>query len=69
MYEGSLYIRVNTILNHIDTRVILLRYEGMWMLYRIEPNGIQKMYILKHPFPTCIKKRNILIIRAQVVLK
>ena len=36
----SLYTRViiwvNTILSHINTMPILLRYEGSWMIYRLE---------------------------------
>ena len=39
MFLFWVIIWVNTILNHIDTRAILPRYEGSIMVYN--PNGIE----------------------------
>ena len=44
---------VNTILNLIDTRVILRKYEDTCMVYR--PNAINNINTMKFPYPTGIK--------------
>jgi hypothetical protein len=56
---------MNTMLNHIDTRVILHRYEGSFMVYR--PKWNQKQKYPQYPYPTDIRKYEILIIDTQMV--
>ena len=48
-------IWVNVILNHVDTRMILLRYEGFCMVY-IDPNDIKNKNTVKYAYPIGIKK-------------
>ena len=47
-------IWVDNIMNHIDTRVILPRYEGLYIVYR--PKWYQKKNTIKYSYPTGIKK-------------
>jgi hypothetical protein len=67
----SLYTQIikwiKTILNHIDTRVILLKYESSCLVYRTEWSC--KQNAVKYLYPTCIKKCEILNIDTQVILK
>ena len=67
----SLYTQVihwvNTILKHIDTRVILLRYESSCMVYR--PEWYSKQKNCQIPIPILVKKYEILVIDIQMVLK
>ena len=58
---------VSTILNHIDTTAILPRYEGFCMVY--SSSGIKIINTVKHPYPTDIKKREILYHRNLVGIK
>ena len=66
-----LYIRViiwvNTILNHIDTRVILPRYENFGVICK--PKSYQKQNYRHIPIPIPVKKYEILIIDTQRVSK
>ena len=58
-------IWVNTIPDHIDTRMFCL---GMKTLaWYIDPNGIENKYTVKYPYPTGIKKCEILIIDTRMV--
>ena len=58
-------IWVSTIRNHIDTRTI---YLGMKVLaWYIDLNGIEKENNIKDPYPTGIKKCEILIIVTRMV--
>ena len=52
-------IRVNAILNHIHTRMIMLMYEGPFMVYKHE--CYQKRKTAKYPYPIGIKKGEIFI--------
>ena len=60
--RDSLYTRVifwvNTILNHIDTRAILPRYEGSCLVFR--PKWGRKQKYSQIPILTGIKKGEIL---------
>ena len=48
-------IRVNTILNHIDTRMIMPRYEGLFMVYK--PEWYQKRKYRQISIPYLISKK------------
>ena len=67
----SLYARViiwvNTILTHIDTRMLLPKYEGSCMAYR--PKWYQNKNAITYPYPTGIKNYEILIIETRTVSK
>lgn len=51
-------IWVNTIPSHIDTRAILSRYKGSYMLYEDDFQMVSKIYIytIKYPYPIGTKK-------------
>ena len=51
----QVFIWVNTILNHIDTRAILPRCEGSCMVYR--PEWYQNKNTVKYTHPTGSKKK------------
>ena len=58
---------VNTILNHIDTKMI---YLGMKVLaWYIDLNDIKNKYNIRPPYPTSIKKCEFLFIETQLVSK
>jgi hypothetical protein len=60
-------IWVNTILGHINTRTILPRYKGSCIVYR--PKDIENKNIIIYPYPTGIKKCEILIVDTQIESK
>ena len=60
-------IWVDTILNCIDTRAILPWYEGSCTVYT--PEWYQIQNILKNPYPTGIKKCDILIVDTRILSK
>ena len=46
----------NTILNHIDTKPILIGYEGLCMVHRLDDQKQKQKQNVKHPYPTCLRK-------------
>jgi hypothetical protein len=56
-----------TILNHINTKAILPKYDESCMVYT--PECIQNQNTFIYPYPTGIKKYIILIVDSQMVLK
>ena len=59
MFVYRVIIWVMAILNHIDTKAILHGY--------IEPNHVKNKNTIKYPYPTSIKKCEILILDTQIV--
>jgi hypothetical protein len=55
--NSQVIIRVNTILNDIDTRTVLSKYESRYenscMVY-IYPNGIENNYTITYPYLTSV---------------
>ena len=65
-------IEVDTIPSHIDTRSILLGYEGLGLkvfAWYVDLNGIKNKNSVKHPYPNGIEKCEILIIETWMVSK
>ena len=62
------YRRMNTMLNHIDTRVILHRYEGSFMVYiYTHLYDIGSKNVVKYPYSIGITKSEILILDAEMI--
>ena len=60
-------IWVSTILNHINTGMVLPRYEGSCIY--IDLNVTESKITAKYRYPTCIEKCEILFVKTRVVFK